>query len=185
MLNAGARSFGWAGRVGVRSVGAMETFILWCGLLGAWLLVAGPIYQAALELRDEEFEHDRLAQVKSSVPRPDPIPGWWWLLPPVMYVLHRRVRRRYRDAVFAELTAQDVEDFVSFSEKATAWLIVGTGGLLIALKETWELCEHEEWSQAVFWPLGAVALGLCTANTALRMQRSRDLRAARGAVPAA
>jgi hypothetical protein len=28
----------------------VDGVIAWCGFVGAWLLVAGPIYQAALEL---------------------------------------------------------------------------------------------------------------------------------------
>ncbi len=35
----------------------MEHLIAWAGFLGAWLLVAGPVYQAALELRQvQEWE---------------------------------------------------------------------------------------------------------------------------------
>ena len=35
---------------------AVDVFIAWSGFLSAWLLVAGPIYQAAIELEEEDVE---------------------------------------------------------------------------------------------------------------------------------
>ena len=32
--------------------------VAWSGFLGAWLLFAGPVYQAALELREQDAAHD-------------------------------------------------------------------------------------------------------------------------------
>jgi hypothetical protein len=34
----------------------MNQVIAWAGFLGAWLLVAGPLYQGALELREEDVD---------------------------------------------------------------------------------------------------------------------------------
>jgi hypothetical protein len=48
----------------------VHELIAWCGFFGAWFLVAGPVYQAALELEEEGLERDTFA------PRS---PGWWVL----------------------------------------------------------------------------------------------------------
>ncbi len=40
--------------------------------------------------------------------------------------------------------------------KATGWLIVGVGGLLIAANETYALTEDLNWSIIVFWVLVVV-----------------------------
>ena len=36
----------------------MNQVIAWAGFLGAWLLVAGPLYQGAIELREEEVDRE-------------------------------------------------------------------------------------------------------------------------------
>lgn len=41
----------------------MDHLIAWCGFLGAWLLVAGPLHQATRELEEEEIERDDLARI--------------------------------------------------------------------------------------------------------------------------
>ena len=69
----------------------MEHLIAWCGFLGGWLLVAGPISQAVQELTELELERERIAEATSKVERPPPVSVWWWLLPPAkMYLEHRR-----------------------------------------------------------------------------------------------
>jgi hypothetical protein len=45
----------------------VETLIAWCGFLGAWLLFAGPIFQAALELQEESREADRIEAEKDEL----------------------------------------------------------------------------------------------------------------------
>ncbi|HEX3929817.1 MAG TPA: hypothetical protein VHW64_03885 [Nocardioides sp.] len=64
----------------------MEHVIAWAGSLGAWPLVAGPVYQAAIELHEEEVDRDALLATKDAVPRPRPLSGWWWLLPPIAFL---------------------------------------------------------------------------------------------------
>jgi hypothetical protein len=46
---------------------AVHTFIAWCGFLGAWPLVAGPLRQASRELEEEEIE--RYAAARAAVER--------------------------------------------------------------------------------------------------------------------
>ena len=153
----------------------MASVIAWCGFFGAWLLVAGPLYQAAIELREEDLERDALADLAQQVERPTPVSSWWWLVPPVHVWLKRRRGQAFRRAVFARLSAEQRAAFVTFVNKATGWMFVGLGGLLIAVKETWELRELEEWPAAVFWVLIVVMSVAAAANTAVRMNRERHL----------
>jgi hypothetical protein len=148
-------------------------FATWCGFVGAWLLVAGPVYQAALELREQDIAHEEMQAAVASVPQPPPLSPWWWLLPPVGYVLARRRSTRYREQMLNSLNPQQVEAMVQYINKATGWLLVGLGGSLIAIKETWELSERYEWSVGVFAGLTVAAAALCLFAIAARVDQTR------------
>ena len=163
-----------SGSPAARYVGRVQGLIAWSGFVGAWLLLAGPIYQAAIELGSEAWERDAVARASSRVAPPDHVSAWWWLLPPVGYVLQRRARRRYRQAVMSLFTAEQMQQFVRFSNKATGWHFVGAGAFFIALKETWELAEHYEWPGAFFWVLVPVMFIVCALNTAVRIRRNQE-----------
>ena len=149
----------------------MHELILWAGFLGAWLLVAGPVYQASLELAEEEFEQESYHETMSSVGRPARVSPWWWLVPPV----HLYLSNRTKDAWWREfLTAMDDEQYGQFQRyrnKASGWIIVGAGGLLIAAKETWELVEGNEWPTWLFWVLLVVALLGALGHAVLRTRQ--------------
>jgi hypothetical protein len=151
----------------------VDDAIAWCGFVGAWLLFGGPVYQAVLELHEQDIERDRIAEVGGQVDAPPRVSRWWWLLPPVRYLLERRRRQEWRRAVMAALSPGEVEALITYIDKATGWLFVGLGGLLIAVKETWELREQYEWPLWVFWALVAVAAIVATGNAAYRLERSR------------
>ncbi len=153
----------------------MHTFILWCGFFGGWLLVAGPLYQAALELDEQEIQREDLEVAKANVPPPERVSPWWWLLPPVGYILNHRRSDAHKKAVFASMTAEQRAGLVRYVNKATGWFFVSGGALLIATKETWELVEHNEWPSAVFWILIVVMALLAAFNTAVRMRRADEL----------
>ena len=78
------------------------------------------------------------------------------------------------------------EQFISFRNKAAGWLTVAFGATLLAVGETWDITEHYEWPQWVFWALLVFMMASAVLNTALRMIGSQNaLRAARaGATPA-
>jgi len=148
--------------------------IAWCGFVGGWLLFAGPVYQAALELQEYDEAQEAMSAAARSVPRPKHPSPLWWLIPPVGYVLQRRAAGQYRQAVTAALSAEDREIMVEFSNKATGWLMVAAGALLIAVKETWELHEHYEWSAAAFWVLVVIMPVLAASFTVLRIRTARE-----------
>jgi hypothetical protein len=146
----------------------MHDVILWCGFLGAWLLVAGPVYQAGQELAEEEFERERFQEKMTALPPPAPVSPWWWLLPPVHLYLSRRLKERWQKDFLLVLTDQEYDAVNSFFNKAYGWAIVGAGGFLIASKETYELVEGNEWRLWVFWVLLLLGLAASLGHTVFR-----------------
>lgn len=150
----------------------MDVFIHWAGFAGAWLLVAGPLFQAAVELRDEDFDSTGFDEVKGRVEAPPRISGWWWLLPPVAYFRNRRRSDAHRLAMMKELKPEQREQMVGFMNKATGWFTVAGGAFLIALKETWELAELYELPVLLYWLIVVVLSIIAVGNTVARMVRA-------------
>lgn len=153
----------------------MEQLISWSGFLGAWLLVAGPLYQASVELEEEDFERDSFSQAAQTVAAPAPVSRWWWLIPPLGYLLHRQRARSYRELVIRAISRDQREQLVQFSAKATGWGFVAAGAFFIAVKETWELHELYQWPVALFWILIPAMVVLAALQTAVRQKRNREL----------
>ena len=152
----------------------MNELILWSAFVGAWLLVAGPLSQAAQELQAEEVSRQEIDQYRDIQVGRRPSP-WWWLIPPVGYWKQHRHQQAQYDAIVATMPKELLSGWVSFINKATAWLYVAAGAFLIALKETWELVEGHHWPTWVFWVLVVLMAGLAAANTAVRINRSHEL----------
>ncbi|SEQ57957.1 hypothetical protein [Microlunatus flavus] len=148
----------------------MHALVEWSGFVGAWLLVAGPLFQAAVEL-DEQGDHRRgLTRASDAVGPPPRLSPWWWLLPPVAYVKQRRRQAAYRERIMDALTTGELEAFIDLSSTATGWALVASGAFFIAVKETWELLETYE---APAWLLPVVLvllLALCAAYTVVRVR---------------
>jgi uncharacterized membrane protein YhhN len=70
--------------------------------------------------------------------------------------------------IIDSLTDEDFQALTNYVNKATAWVYVGVGGLLIAVKETYELTHGLEWPIAVFWVLLAVMAALSVGNAVAR-----------------
>lgn len=153
----------------------MSEVIAWCGFFGAWLLVAGPIYQAALDLDDEDFEREEFARTVAHVPPPPHISRWWLLVPPVAYVLRARRNRAHIDAVLDALSPLQVEQALHFRETASAWMFVAAGAFLLAVAETWGLRIEYAWPFWAFWVLLVVMLVVCLANTVMRVRRRQAI----------
>ena len=153
----------------------MHGFILWCGFFGAWLLVAGPVYQAALELDEEQTARDAIESAKATL-SPTPRPSaWWWLIPPVGWWKNRQRSREQRVTVMESLSAAQLSGLARFMNKATGWLYVALGALLIAVKESWELVEYNEWPSWLFWVLVVLMPVFAAVNTAARMAMTHGM----------
>jgi hypothetical protein len=110
----------------------MDGVIVWVTFAGAWLLVAGPLYQGSVELNELDVDREgiqgKAAAAQAAQARPS---AWWWLLPPVMYVLHRRWYKELRREMLAQLTQSQREQLTSFASKTTGWFTVAAGATLL------------------------------------------------------
>jgi hypothetical protein len=151
----------------------MNQIVAWVGFLGAWLLVAGPLYQGALELLEQDIDREGIQASIARIPRPDPPSPWWWLLPPVMYLIRRHRSNAFRQAALAQLTQAQRAQSISFINKATGWFTVALGAALLAAEQTWQVINRQHWPAWLFWILIIVMLSVSVLNTALRMTRGR------------
>lgn len=121
--------------------------------------MAGPVFQASIELQEEQLDREEFARAIDSVEPPKRVSPWWWLLPPVGWILRQRSQRGFKDAVMGALSVEQTEKLLSFHNKSLGWMIVAGGAALIATKETWELVELYEAPVWVFW-VGIVVMSL-------------------------
>lgn len=147
----------------------MREVVAVCGALGAWLLVAGPIYQAALELGEQEFDREQLSAAFASVPPSPRVSLWWWLLPPVAYVLQARRSRAHRQAIMDVLTPEQLRQMVTFMNKANGWFVVASGAFLLAVQQTWALQDLFGWPPLAFWVMVVALSLLCVGYVIYRM----------------
>lgn len=158
--------------------------IAWARFAGAWLLVAGPLYQAAVELNeldvDREGIHGAAAAVHAARARPS---AWWWLLPPVMYVLRHRWYQALRQDMLAQLTETQREQLARFQRKANGWFTVAGGATLLAVGESWQIVRDHDWPVWLFWVLVAVMLIAVVLATAVQMIISARTRKPAGVEP--
>jgi hypothetical protein len=159
--------------------------IAWAGFAGSWLLVAGPVYQAAIDFQAEDVERDAIQKATDATAKPPPFSRWWWLIPPVGYALQLRRSRIYRHSVMDVLTSAQMEQLVRFGNKATGWILISVGALLVALTETWTLRDVYDWPLAVYVLLVVVMVLASASYTAVRLRRTDDLmqQAGRSAQP--
>ncbi len=116
-------------------------------LLGAWLLFAGPLYQAMLEMRAHEFAVNH-APLRDRFKAP-PVSSWWWILPPVKLWLDKQHSDAIRAQYVGSLSKEQLRSLVDYLNRAAGWMLVGAGAFLLAMHETIETVEHFElkpWS---------------------------------------
>jgi hypothetical protein len=149
--------------------------IAWAGFAGSWLLVAGPVYQAAIDFQAEDIERDAIRDAADAAAKPPPFSRWWWLIPPVGYALQLRRSRAYRRSVMNILTHGQMEQLVRFGNKATGWILISLGAFLVALTETWTLRDVYDWPLAVYVLVVVVMLLASALYTAVRLRRTDHL----------
>ncbi|MGW4246140.1 hypothetical protein [Nocardia sp. NPDC004722] len=147
----------------------MEAIAAWSGYIGAWVLVAGPMYQGAVELGELGRNTAQIRSQMHEIPHPRVSP-WWWLLPPVAYFRTRGSESAWQQQVLESLTAQQRAEFVSYSNKAAGWFVVGGGAALIGVKEAVDLVETLEWPTPIAIVLIVAAAAIALTFTVRRMQ---------------
>jgi hypothetical protein len=147
----------------------------WLALLGGWLLFAGPVQQAVLELRAEQVEHDRLSRRQQLVSRPASVPAWLWLLPPVALVLHRRRVTAFQHEYFKSLDIDQRRDLIGFLNLASGWSIVAAGAWFIALSETYSITHEHGWSLVWFAVISIAVTTIAAASAIERVRRAEAL----------
>lgn len=153
----------------------MDVVIHLAGFVGAWLLVAGPLLQGAIELRDEEMDREGFERVKGDVDYPPPISRWWWLLPPVAIYKNKKRSDDFRMRTMGVLTPQQRAQFLGFSNKAAGWFTVAGGAFLIFLKETWELAELFDLALWLYIVVVIVLAIAAVANTISRLSKTDEI----------
>lgn len=148
----------------------------WVTVLGAWLLFAGPIQQAAQELRTESVEQDRMRREQRLAARPRPVPVWLWvLLPPVAFWMHRRRVDVYQRTYFTGLDVEQRRSLVAFLNRASGWAYVSGGAWLIAFSETCSVAVAHGWPLAAVVVMCLVVTGVALGIATERVRRSEAL----------
>ena len=150
----------------------VDVITAWCGFVGAWLLVAGAIYQAALDLSEVKMDSAAIRAVANTIPPATRVSPWWWLLPPVAYVKTMNRQRSWRLQIMATLTPEKRAEFLTYSNAALGWFVVGAGAALIGFQEAADVAEIMEWSSAATLPLVVAAAALGLGFTVRRMHIS-------------
>jgi hypothetical protein len=147
----------------------VDKVIAWLTFAGAWLLVAGPLWQGSVELNELDLDREGIqgtaAAVQAAQARPS---AWWWLLPPVKYVLNRRWYKAAQRAMLAQLTPTQREQVTRFQSKAIGWFTVAGGAALLAIGDTWHVVQQYGWPTWLFWLLVAVMLVVAVLPTAIQ-----------------
>lgn len=153
----------------------MDIFLAICGFIGAWLLVAGPLFQASIELREEDLEVERIKEARHNLQDIPKISIWWWILPPVKVYLERKQNQERRIAFIDALTPEDAKALHSYMSKAVAWVYVSAGAFFLAVTETYNLDHELDLPLPIFWIAIAVMPILCIGNVILQTKRGMHL----------
>lgn len=153
----------------------MSEIMIWSGFIGTWLLFAGAVYQAALELSGEDMALERIRHVQHYVEKPPSVSYLWWLLPPLKLYLEHHRSIHYRQELMRAASPEDRELIQTFFNKSASWLIVAGGGLLIAFKESFEVSEMYTLSLLWFGLLTLVMALMSVLYTVTRMRRARRI----------
>ena len=150
----------------------LDYLISSCGFVGGWLLVAGPVWQAAIELQEQEIDQEAIEAAKHASDVVPKISPWWWLLPPVAYVKEFRRGRANRQAFSDALAPEARKQTMAFLNKANGWVVVALGAFLFAIKETYELVTLIHFPIWTFWVAIVVLPIIAVANAVVRVVMS-------------
>ncbi|MFT4186832.1 MAG: hypothetical protein QM613_06370 [Micrococcaceae bacterium] len=147
----------------------------WCAFIGSWVLVAGPLYQGAMELGEFDINRDDFTNHIHQIDPPEHISPWWWLIPPLAYIKTKQIQNPWRKRFFASFNDAQREQFVSFSNKSTGWFMICIGASLIGIDSANSLTKAMEWSNLAMIPLIIFAAIMCVSFTVARLHRTKSM----------
>lgn len=144
-------------------------FILIIEMIGDWLLFAGPLLQAAIELREEadgwDDVHKHLREAVKSDDWPKRVSFLWWLLPPVKIHLERKRSDKAQSIISRELSEDELKMFRVFGLKARAWVIVSGGAWLMALATSYQVLSQDFGFSLISWLISMILISfICLAS---------------------
>ena len=151
--------------------------ILIVEVIGDWLLFAGPLLQAAIELREEadgwDDVHKHLRQATRSDDWPKRVSFLWWLLPPVKVHLERKRSDRARSIISRELSDEELKMFRIFGLKARAWVIVSGGAWLMALATSYQVLCGEFHFSLIGWAVAIIFISFACLSSITAIFRNK------------
>lgn len=142
--------------------------------VGSWLLVAGPLYQGAVELQQEGVDEDGIADVIGQV-QPSPAPSeWWWLLPPVMFVKRRQRSAKFWREVLQIVSPEQARQIRATRPRVIGWFVVSLGALFLAVGETVRLSDRIEIPVGIALLLAVAILAVTLGVVRLALTRRRQ-----------
>ena len=155
----------------------MDSLVDWVGFAGVWLLFAGPLFQANVELDAEAEAMNRMREAGTSGPRPTRS-RWWWLFPPARAFQVAEQRRVKEQAIIEAMLPEDQDSVKRYLRTARGWMLVGLGAWLIAVHHTFGFGQERGWPREM--TLAAVA-GMTLLMMSLGQPGPRRARGRRGA----
>ena len=136
----------------------MEKSLSCFELIGAWLIFIFPLYQGMLELQEQIQHVKKLGISNSKLPK---VSIWYWIFPPLKIKLEKQ--RMFKLLSLRQTSTEELDLFLHFLDKATAWFYVALGGLLTAISVTYNTLEEFkiDLSPLVFWLL-IILIIICT-----------------------
>ena len=125
--------------------------MVWLTFVGSRTLVAGSVFQAVLELQEQNNIRDEVANVLKSAPPPAAVSAWWWLVPPIAYAFERRRWKARQETMMAALADRQ--------------------RTLLATSETRQVCDAYDWSTPVTVMLVVAAMVAAVSFTPLWLWR--------------
>ncbi|OFI47693.1 hypothetical protein BG262_08285 [Floricoccus penangensis] len=145
----------------------MEKFIVIISFIAKWLLFAFPLYQAYIELSEQERVVGRFTKKSKKYPKISP---WYWILPP----LKLELEKKRGIAILSEslISNKDFEEAIVFGRKATAWFYVALAGMLEGITAIYELAHAFDYhiSFLMLILLSVLMVIICVVNIRHRIK---------------
>ncbi|WP_282800725.1 hypothetical protein [Lactococcus lactis] len=146
----------------------MEKFVEIIEFIAKWLLFAFPLYQAYIELIEQQKFLNKIVRKSKKYPKISP---WYWVIPPLKITLEKK--RGLTILSEGLISKRDFEDSIIFGRKATAWFYVSIAGLLEGVAAVYEVF-HSFGYQISYFKLVFISVlvaAICIINIRNRIKK--------------